>query len=100
MGAAPPVAATPADTPAGTPVRACLVKEYLQAGVVLFKDVCGNTLAINTTSNPKATESACLVKIDLQDGVLFRDLCTSEWAMNPPPAQQAQTGEAPAQQTQ
>jgi hypothetical protein len=65
----------------------CLHKIYLQTGVVLFRDVCAQEWAINTTSvtTQVAAEPACLAKNNAQNGVvLFRDLCTSEWAMNPP----------------
>jgi hypothetical protein len=75
-----------------------LTKEYLQAGTVLFKDVCTNQWAMNSTTLPSqvvsAANRACLTKDNLQAGVvLFKDICTNEWAMNPP-EQQAQASQA------
>ena len=70
----------------------CLSKEYLQQGVVLFRDICTKEWAINNTSSQTASNAACLTKANPRDGVvLFKDICSSEWAMNPAqPADQAQ----------
>jgi hypothetical protein len=90
-----PVAPASAVSPVVTaPAPSCLTKEYLQAGTVLFKDVCTNQFAMNSTTLPSqvvtAATRACLTKENLQAGtVLFKDICTNEWAMNPP-EQQAQ----------
>ena len=90
-----PVAPASAVSPVVTaPAPSCLTKEYLQAGTVLFKDVCTNQFAMNSTTLPSqvvtAATRACLTKENLQAGtVLFKDICTNEWAMNPPD-QQAQ----------
>jgi len=78
-----PVVSTPA---APAP---CLTKEYLQTGVVLFKDVCTKEWAVNSTTIDRpvtaATARACLTKESPADGVvLFKDVCSNEWAMNPP----------------
>ena len=94
-----PAVATAA--PAAAP--SCLTKEYLQAGVVLFKDVCTKEWAMNSTSVPSQpvsqTNSACLTKeYPRADIVLFKDTCTNEWAMNPPPEQQAQASQPPRTQ--
>jgi hypothetical protein len=72
-----------------------LAKEYLQAGVVLFKDVCTKEWAMNSTTLTgqvvSAASRACLTKEYPQAGILFfKDTCTNEWAMNPPPEQQAE----------
>jgi hypothetical protein len=72
----------------------CLTKEYLETGVVLFRDVCTKEWAVNSTSVSSQVASAagrlCLTKQYLRtDVVLFQDTCTNEWAMNPP-VQQAQ----------
>jgi hypothetical protein len=76
----------------------CLTKEYLETGVVLFRDVCTKEWAINSTSVTSQVVSAagrsCLIKQYLQTNVvLFKDTCTNEWAMNPP-EQQAQAPKA------
>ena len=90
-----PVAPASVVSPVVTaPAPSCLTKEYLQAGTVLFKDVCTNQFAMNSTTLPSqvvtAATRACLTKENLQAGtVLFKDICTNEWAMNPPD-QQAQ----------
>ena len=79
--------------PAQAAAPTCLSKEYLQQGVVLFKDACTQEWAMSTTTvaTLAPADSSCLVKLHLQDGaVLFQDRCTSEWAQNPPPAQEAQ----------
>ena len=80
-----PVASTPR-APA-----TCLTKEYLQTGVVLFKDVCTPEWAMNSTTVTRPVTSAtardCLTKENLANGVLFRDVCTNEWAMNSPDQQ-------------
>jgi hypothetical protein len=65
------------------------VKEYLQAGVVLFRDVCAKEWAMNSTSATNQVASAetraCLTKEYPRAGmVLFKDTCTDEWAMNLP----------------
>jgi len=78
-----PIATLASPAPAAT----CLQKIYLRAGLVMFRDVCAQEWAINTTSvtTQVAAEPACLAKDNAQNGiVLFRDLCSSEWAMNPP----------------
>jgi hypothetical protein len=100
---APAPVAAPAPVVVPAPVAAaaaptCLTKEYLQAGTVLFKDVCTNQWAMNSTTLPSqvvsAANRACLTKDNLQAGVvLFKDICTNEWAMNPP-EQQAQAPQA------
>jgi hypothetical protein len=62
----------------------CLSKEYLQQGVVMFRDTCTNEWAINKTNTQTASNAACLTKANPQDGVvMFKDICSSEWAMNP-----------------
>jgi hypothetical protein len=62
----------------------CLSKEYLQQGVVMFRDTCTKEWAINKTSTQTASNAACLTKVNPQDGVvMFKDICSSEWAMNP-----------------
>jgi hypothetical protein len=70
--------ATPADT--------CVVKEYLDTGVVRFRDVCTKEWAINSIDNEAKSSkirSACLTKQNNQNGVvMFKDVCTGEWAMN------------------
>jgi hypothetical protein len=98
VGSPAPVAPAPVAAPAPAPT--CLTKEYLQAGTVLFKDVCTNQFAMNSTTLPSqvvtAATRACLTKENLQAGVvLFKDTCTNEWAMNPP-EQQAQAPQTPA----
>jgi hypothetical protein len=64
----------------------CLTKEYLDTGAVLFKDVCTQEWAMNSTnvSNKlSAVGRSCLIKDNAQDGVImFKDVCTQEWAMN------------------
>jgi hypothetical protein len=67
----------------------CLTKEYLQTGVVLFKDICTKEWAMNSTTIARPVTSAtardCLTKENLANGaVLFKDVCSAEWAMNPP----------------
>jgi hypothetical protein len=76
-----------------------LTKEYLQAGTVLFKDVCAKEWAMNSTTLSSqvvsAASRACLTKDYLQAGVvLFKDTCTNEWAINPP-EQQAKAVQTP-----
>ena len=93
-GPAPVVPASAVSPVVTAPAPSCLTKEYLQAGTVLFKDVCTNQFAMNSTTLPSqvvtAATRACLTKENLQAGtVLFKDICTNEWAMNPPD-QQAQ----------
>jgi hypothetical protein len=77
-----PAVSAPADG-----VSACLTKEYLETGAVMFKDTCSKEWAINTThiSNPTVTGASrtCLSKEQHRNGVvMFRDACTKEWAMN------------------
>ncbi len=64
---------------------ACLTKEYLETGAVMFRDVCTKEWAVNATDVAKKVPAsrACLTK-DINDNgvVLFRDVCTKEWAMN------------------
>jgi hypothetical protein len=82
-GGLPPVTAPSAPPP---PAPSCLNKTYLQAGLVMFRDVCSQEWAMNSSSitSPAPTNSACLSKENPQNGVvLFKDNCTSEWAMNP-----------------
>ena len=72
-------------------------KEYLESGLVLFKDTCSKDWAMNSTTQSRpvtaATARTCLAKENLAaDVVLFRDLCSGEWAKNPPDQQ----AEAPA----
>lgn len=50
-------------------------------------------IAIATTAYPvvRRATRVCLTKEYLPTGqVLFKDVCTNEWAMNPPPVEQAQ----------
>lgn len=74
----------PVSTPA--PAATCLTKEYLDTGAVLFKDVCTQEWAMNSTnvSNKlSAVGRSCLTKDNPQNGVImFKDVCTQEWAMN------------------
>jgi len=76
----------PASTPATAATTTCLTKEYLDTGAVLFKDVCTQEWAMNSTnvSNKlSAVGRSCLTKDNAQDGVIvFKDVCTQEWAMN------------------
>ena len=76
----------PVSTPATAATATCLTKEYLDTGAVLFKDVCTQEWAMNSTnvSNKfSAVGRSCLTKDNAQDGViLFKDVCTQEWAMN------------------
>jgi hypothetical protein len=76
----------PVSTPATAAATTCLTKEYLDTGAVLFKDVCTQEWAMNSTnvSNKlSAVGRSCLTKDNAQDGViLFKDVCTQEWAMN------------------
>ncbi len=81
------------------PATSCLVKEYLQAGIVLFKDVCAREWAMNSTHVTNqvvaADTRACLTKEYPRAGkVLFKDTCTDEWAMNRPD-RQAQASQDP-----
>jgi hypothetical protein len=79
-----------------TRAPACLVKQYLDTGAVMFKDTCSNEWAINSTpadAQPGTSASRCLTKENHPDGVvMFRDTCTNEWAMNT----SSQIAEAPA----
>jgi hypothetical protein len=76
----------PISTPATAATATCLTKEYLDTGAVLFKDVCTQEWAMNSTnvSNKlSAVGRSCLIKDNAQDGVImFKDVCTQEWAMN------------------
>ena len=76
----------PISTPATAATATCLTKEYLDTGAVLFKDVCTQEWAMNSTnvSNKLSTVGrSCLIKDNAQDGVImFKDVCTQEWAMN------------------
>jgi len=76
----------PVSTPATAETTTCLTKEYLDTGAVLFKDVCTQEWAMNSTnvSNKLSVVGrSCLTKDNAQDGViLFKDVCTQEWAMN------------------
>ena len=76
----------PVSTPATAATATCLTKEYLDTGAVLFKDVCTQEWAMNSTnvSNKlSAVGRSCLIKDNAQDGVImFKDVCTQEWAMN------------------
>ena len=76
----------PLSTPATAATATCLTKEYLDTGAVLFKDVCTQEWAMNSTnvSNKlSAVGRSCLIKDNAQDGVImFKDVCTQEWAMN------------------
>jgi hypothetical protein len=76
----------PVSTPATAATTTCLTKEYLDTGAVLFKDVCTQEWAMNSTnvSNKlSAVGRSCLIKDNAQDGVImFKDVCTQEWAMN------------------
>jgi len=76
----------PISTPATAATTTCLTKEYLDTGAVLFKDVCTQEWAMNSTnvSNKlSAVGRSCLIKDSAQDGVImFKDVCTQEWAMN------------------
>jgi hypothetical protein len=76
----------PVSAPATAATATCLTKEYLDTGAVLFKDVCTQEWAMNSTnvSNKlSAVGRSCLTKDTAQDGVIvFKDVCTQEWAMN------------------
>ena len=63
---------------------ACLTKQYLATGAVLFKDACTKEWAINSTTVARHRPVAynCLTKNRDTGVVMFRDTCTSEWAMN------------------
>ena len=76
----------PVSTPATAATTTCLTKEYLDTGAVLFKDVCTQEWAMNSTNvsnRLSAVGRSCLTKDNAQDGVIvFKDVCTQEWAMN------------------
>lgn len=76
----------PISTPATAATTTCLTKEYLDTGAVLFKDVCTQEWAMNSTNvstKLSAVGRSCLTKDTAQDGVIvFKDVCTQEWAMN------------------
>jgi hypothetical protein len=83
----PAIAATNvAFSPAATATTTCLRKEYLDTGAVMFRDVCTNEWAINSTDVNNKMSSigrACLTKSADPGGiVMFKDTCTNEWAMN------------------
>jgi hypothetical protein len=84
--ATPPVVAdATTSTPIATSSDTCLVKEYLDTGVVQFRDVCTKEWATNSiNSDAKASKirSACLTKQNNHGVVMFKDVCTGEWAMN------------------
>jgi len=83
--AEPPTTVAPgAVTPAVAATNPCLTKEYLDTGAVMFRDVCTNEWAINSTDVKKSSAGrACLTKSADQSGiVMFKDTCTNEWAMN------------------
>jgi hypothetical protein len=63
---------------------ACLSKQHLATGAVLFKDVCTKEWAINSTSVAgQRVNRKCLRKSRHPGGVvMFKDICTDEWAMN------------------
>ena len=103
-GSGPPTIAPVASAATMAPAASasCLTKEYLQPGVVLFRDVCAKEWAMNSTSATSqvvSTETrACLTKEYPRAGmVLFKDTCTEEWAMNVPD-RQARAQDAPAAQ--
>jgi hypothetical protein len=82
-----PIATSTAPTTSiATPTGTCVVKEYLDTGVVRFRDVCTKEWAINSIDNDAKSSkirSACLTKQNSQNGVvMFKDVCTGEWAMN------------------
>ena len=59
------VTVTPVSTPATAATTTCLTKEYLDIGAVLFKDVCTQEWAMNSTtvSNKlSAVGRSCLTK--------------------------------------
>jgi hypothetical protein len=65
------------------------------SSVVGAAAVAGTAAVVGTTAvaggpvYARAASRSCLTKEYLQTGqVLFRDLCTSEWAVNPPAATQ------------
>jgi hypothetical protein len=72
--------------PATAATTTCLTKEYLDTGAVLFKDVCTQEWAMNSTNvsnRLSAVGRSCLTKDNAQDGIIvFKDVCTQEWAMN------------------
>ena len=80
------VADTAGPTPIAPRTETCLVKEYLDTGVVRFRDVCTKEWAISSIDNDAKSSkirSACLTKQNSQNGVvMFKDVCTGEWAMN------------------
>src|SRR5262249_49678077 len=52
-------------TPAAAATKTCLTKEYLDTGAVMFRDVCTNEWAINSTDVNNKTSSTgrtCLTK--------------------------------------
>jgi hypothetical protein len=80
------VADTTESAPVTPPTERCLVKEYLDTGMVRFRDVCTKEWAINSVDNDAKSSKirgACLTKQNSQNGVvMFKDVCTGEWAMN------------------
>jgi hypothetical protein len=76
-----------ASAPAEPEVSACLTKEYLETGAVMFNDTCTKEWAINSTHVSKrgapGTSRTCLSKDVHGNGVVvFKDNCTKEWGMN------------------
>jgi hypothetical protein len=63
----------------------CLRKKYLQPGFVMFGDVCTHERAVNSTTTQVTSNANCLTKENSQDGIVFKDVCTGEWAMKPWP---------------
>jgi len=84
--AKPPVVAdAPSSAPIATSTDTCLVKEYLDTGVVQFRDICTREWATNSIdSDAQASKirTACLTKQNNHGVVMFKDVCTGEWAMN------------------
>jgi len=70
--------------PATEASEACLIKQHLATGAVLFKDSCTKEWAINSTkAAQRRLDRKCLRKRRQSDGVvMFQDVCTGEWAMN------------------
>jgi hypothetical protein len=70
--------------PATQASEACLIKQHLATGAVLFKDSCTKEWAINSTHAVNhRLDRKCLRKSRQPDGVvMFQDVCTGEWAMN------------------
>jgi hypothetical protein len=77
-------AATPVPAKNSSTDPACLSKEYLDTGEVMFRDTCAREWAINAAdvaTDKRTTAAACLSKEVTQSGlIMFRDTCTNEWA--------------------